>query len=510
MSARSHSGRAASRFSLAMSLRLSNQTLRLLPTNVARPTYDRAATKIGVAHIGPGAFHRAHQAVFLDDLLRHDSAWGISAIALQSTRARDALGPQDGFFSLTTLGGSSSIRVIGSIKEVIAAQLERERALNRLANQSTLVITVTVTEKGYCLNAQGDLDISNPGVRSDLERARAPQSLVGTLVESLRRRKANGLRAPVIVSCDNLASNGRLLARAVCQFAGEIDAELARWIANEVRFPSTMVDCITPAADEAFLARVHKSLGLQDRGAVQREEFAQWVIEDSLGEWSAQWGGAGVTLVKDVAPFEQAKLRLLNGAHSALAYIGLLRGFETVAAAMADPPLANFIARLLREDIAPTVAGSEIELESYIAMIERRFRSPEIDHKLAQIAWDGSQKLPIRILSTVQEALRARQPIARLSIAIAAWMHFIRNAARSGAAIVDPFEAKLREIGQRCNGDEDDVEHFISLKSVFSELTFEARFISSLKVAYSVLAAPGRPHASIDFAEIDHRLGEGA
>ena len=339
--------------------RLSDATLASLPPQVARPAYDRARTRIGVVHFGPGAFHRAHQAFYFDRMLAADPGLAISAVSLRSDAVRAALAPQDGLYSLIEREAEPTIRVIGAIREVLTAPSDPQAVLSRLADPNVRLVTATVTEKGYGLTPAGDLDLSHPQVQADLARPPAPQTLVGWLIAGLKQRQARaGGGGLTVLSCDNLSGNGGLLRGASLQFAQACgEAELARWIEGEVRFPDSMVDSITPATDEPLRREAQARLGLSDAWPIQRERFVQWVIGGDLGPDAEIFASAGVTLAADVAPFERAKLRLLNGAHSTLAYIGLRLGHQTVAQAMGDARLAAFVDALMREDIAPFADG---------------------------------------------------------------------------------------------------------------------------------------------------------
>jgi fructuronate reductase len=456
---------------------------------VRRPGYDRSAIGIGIVHIGPGAFHRAHQAVYVDDLLVSDPRWAISAVSLKSPGTRDALAPQDGLYTLSILDEYPSMRVVGALKEMLVAPEAPELVAARLAQPRVRVVTITVTEKGYQLDGAGNLDLASAAIRADLARPDAPRTLVGTLVEALRSRRAAGARPLTIISCDNLPENGIRLRRAVCQFAAEVDPDLARWIEAEARFPRTMVDSITPATDDALRMRVAQTLGFEDRWPIQRESFVQWVLEDNLGSGGPDWQSVGVTVTSDVTSYERAKIRLLNGAHSTLAYLGLLRDHETVFEAVADAPLANFVGDLMSMDILPTLhAPAGLDLDNYAQTIFRRFRNPEIRHNLAQIAWDGTQKLPIRILATIEDALRIGRPIDRLCVPIAAWMHFVRRASLEGRQLVDPLADRLTSIGIRCRKvAAADVRRFLEIGSMFGTLSSNPNFVRAVEFAYMSL-----------------------
>jgi fructuronate reductase len=483
--------------------RLSAATLGGLPPDVARPGYDRTATRIGVVHFGPGAFHRAHQAFYFDRMLAHDPGLAISAVSLRSDAVREALAPQDGLYSLTEREAQPTIRVIGALREVLTAPADPHAVLARLADPAVRFVTATVTEKGYCLTPPGDLDTDHPDIRHDLARGgAAPRSLVGWLVEGLGRRRAAGLPGLTALSCDNLSGNGARWRRAVLQFArARGEAELARWIEGEVGFPDSMVDAITPATDEALRAEAQWRLGLADAWPIQRERFVQWVLGANLGADAESFRAAGVTLSGDVAAFERAKLRLLNGAHSTLAYVGLRLGFSTVSEAMADARLAGFAEALMRRDIAASLEpAAGLDLTGYISEILARFRNPAIVHQLSQIAWDGSQKLPFRLLETVAEALAAGRPADRLAIGAAAWMLFVRTRAREGVALVDPLAEQLAQIGLACEGEPArDVARFLGLANVFPPgLATDVRFREALAGAYAALDRDPQAALAVD------------
>ncbi|HTX23347.1 MAG TPA: mannitol dehydrogenase family protein [Steroidobacteraceae bacterium] len=475
--------------------RLSERTLHAARAGVAVPDYARETVRVGVVHFGPGAFHRAHQAFYFDRLLRADRRWGICAVSLRSTGVRDALAPQDGLYALAELGEESRVSIIGALREVRVAPAEAQAIFARLESPQTRLVTITVTEKGYGLDSRARLDANRPEIAHDLGSPRAPHSLIGWLAEALRRRRDRGLAPFVVVSCDNLPDNGPTLRNAVVEFAQRFDRDLAAWIRGEVAFPRTMVDSITPASDASLRRRIEQATGLQDAWPVQREAFTQWVVERSAQLPEADWEAAGLTLAADVDRYERAKLRLVNGAHSTLAYIGLLRGRATVNETMADAPLARFVERLMREDVAPSLARSESAATvRYIDAILRRFRNPELRHLLSQIAWDGSKKLPLRLLPTVQEAMTAGRPILRLAVPLAAWMRFVVRQAKGGVPIVDPDADRLEQVGRACTGEARlDVAHFLRLEQVFPQtLTASERFVAAVVSAYESLRHPAR------------------
>src|SRR5580698_573327 len=448
----------------------------------------------GILHFGPGAFHRVHQAWFVDKLLADDARWSISGVSLRSPEVRDALTPQDGLYTLAILDEHTSYRVVGSLREILVAREDPENVLARLSAPTTRVVTITVTEKGYCLDAAGNLDTTHADIQSDLRLPHRPTSLIGYLVEGLRRRCTEGAGPLTVISCDNLIDNGARLARAVGQLAELREPGLAHWIEDHASFPRTMVDSITPATTDELRSRVKGVLGMEDRWPVQRESFVQWVLEDRLAVGGPDWASAGVTLTDDVAGYDHAKLRLLNGAHSSLAYLGLLAGHETVAEAMRDERLCSLVTVMMKEDVRPTLrAPRGLDLNAYIDAILRRFRNPAIRHALAQIAWDGSQKLPIRLLGTIRDNLEAGRSIERLCVPVAGWMHFVRRQAARGERVTDPLAERLFEVGRACqNQSRLDMPAFLGLGTVFPErLVQDATFTNALAEAYDELAVEG-------------------
>jgi fructuronate reductase len=461
----------------------------LAARDVRVPTYDRDRIGSGAIHFGPGAFHRAHQASYLDDALAQDPRWGIVEVALHNAAVRDALAPQDRLYTLAVLDETPAMRVIGAIKEILVAPEAPAAVSQRLADPQVALVTSTVTEKGYCLAADGGLDFAHPEIAHDLAHPDTPRTLIGYLCNGLARRRTQRLPPPNVVSCDNLSDNGPRLQRAVVELARRRDPDLARWIEAEVPFPRTMVDSITPATDDTLRTRVAARLGVTDAWPIQREAFSQWVIEDCMRGAQPDWAALGVTISPDVAGFERAKLRLLNGAHSSLAYLGLIAGHDTVAQAMNDATIASFVRRLMIEDLAPAVVAPRgLNVPEYIESVLRRFRNPAVSYQLAQIAGDSSQKLPFRLLGTVLDAIEAQRPLDRLCLPIAAWFHFVCRKARGRERLNDPLAQQLLDIGSACSGDAaHDVGAFLTLSIFPRELQQSAEFVAALRRAYAQL-----------------------
>lgn len=478
---------------MASRVRLSQTTLASLPPGIATPAYDRAAVLPGIVHFGPGAFARAHLASYVEMLLPRDPRWGMAGVALRTGAQGHALAQQDFLYTLAELDEPARYRVLGVLKDYTIAPTDRARAFAHLDHPAARLITITVTEKGYSLDAAGALDLSHPDIAHDLADPAAPVSLIGWLAEGLSRRRMKDLLPLVLMSCDNVASNASKLRRAVLAFAGALGRhDLAAWIETEVRFPATMVDSITPATDDALRARVAAAIGLEDAAPVQRESFAQWVIEDDLGPDAPDLAAVGAQLTGDVHAYEQAKLRLLNGAHSALAYIGLQRGHATVGEAIRDPQLGGFVERLMREDIAATLKPTRgLDIPDYIGALLHRLRNPAVTHRLVQIAADGSLKLPYRFLEPIADLLAAGRLVMRLSVPVAAWMRFVYGAAQRGETLNDPMATRLLTVGKACTGSgAADVPRFLALGEVFPrDLARERRFNAALVSAYDSLAA---------------------
>jgi fructuronate reductase len=445
--------------------------------------------------MGPGIFHRAHQAVYIDDVLTRQKDWAICGISLNSATVRNILKYQDFLYTLAILDREISFRIIGAIKDVLVAPRQPQQVLRLLSTPDIKILSLTITEKGYCLDVGGNLDVDHPAIRRDLSSPSAPASAIGYIARSLELRRNAGVRPYTVVSCDNLSENGIRLARAVRQYAAQFSPDLAKWIEDEVRFVCTMVDSITPYSDDTLKSRVAGALSVADGWPVQREAFTQWVIEDDFTLGRPDWEPFGVIMTRNVGAFEQAKLRLLNAAHSALAYLGLLAGFDTVYEAMGEEKFARYLHDMMTGEILPGLAPPPgLDLPGYRDAILRRFRNPVIKHLLSQIALDGSQKLPIRVLGTISDNLAAGRPIGRLCLIVAAWMRFAQARAAQGAPIEDPLAKEIARAARHPTGDGAAVDDFLALRTVFPN-TLKARpdFRDGLRAAYLSLGKGRRP-----------------
>jgi len=483
--------------------RLSLATLGGLPPAIARPGYDPGRTGVGIVHLGIGAFHRAQTAVYTDDALAQEAGdWGICGVSLRSPDARDRLAPQDGLYtSVEKSPRGIGRRVIGSVREVLFLGDERERIQRRLAAAATRIVSLTVTEKGYCHDpATGRLNFAHPDIVHDLAEPGEPLSAVGQIVAALAERRANNARAFTVLCCDNLPHNGALLAGLVVALAGQRDAALARWIEVSASFPSTMVDRIVPATTERDIADNDRALELHDAAPVVHEPFKQWVIEDRFVGGRPAWERAGVQFVSDVAPFEAMKLRLLNASHSAFAYLGYLAGHEFIYQVAAQPAFVAFMRALMRDEVAPTLKlPARTDVAAYQDALVERFANPALPHRTQQIAMDGSQKLPQRLLGTVRDNLAAGRKIDLLALAVAGWMRYAAGIDETGGEIKvsDPMAPELARIAAAHRADPRALgKALLGVRAIFGQdLPDDSRFATAVTDWLELLYAEGAARA---------------
>ena len=414
-----------------------------VPPGVARPGYEPAAHGVGIVHLGLGAFHRTHGAVHTDDALAAEGGdWRIAGVSLRSAAVADALGPQNGLYTLLVRGPEGvSARVVGSLARAIAEPRRPGATLAAMTDPRVRIVSLTITEKAYGIErATGAVVPDHPAIGPDLARPRSPRGAAGLLVEALRLRREAGAEPFTVLSCDNLPENGALLRAGALDFAGRVDPGLRDWIAASVAFPSTMVDRITPAPSDETRAEARRITGLTDLAAVETEPFSQWVIEDRFPAGRPAWEAGGAVVVAEVAPFERMKLGMLNGAHSLIAYAGVLLGLRFVRDAMGDPAVAALVRRHLAAAAATLDPLPGVDLRDYAEALLARFANPAIAHETAQIAMDGTQKLPQRLFAPALVAIERGQDVRPFTFATAVWM---RHAA-GGGPLSDPREAEIR------------------------------------------------------------------
>jgi fructuronate reductase len=417
-------------------MRLSPSTIEQLPEQIVLPGYDRDKHTIGIVHFGIGAFHRAHMAVYTDDVLAAEGGdWRILGVSLRSGSVRDQMSPQGGLYSLVERSAQASkVRIIGAVADVLVASEERERVVNALASAGTHIVSFTITEKGYCRAPDGSLDFALADSRS----------AYSYLAEAFARRRDSGLSGLTLLSCDNLAANGAQLHRLMAQYLEATAPDVRAWFDENCACPSTMIDRIVPATTQTDRAEVEALLGVQDAAAVVTEPFTQWVIEDKFAGPRPAWEKHGAQITSNVSAFETAKLRMLNGAHSALAYLGLQRGHEFVHEAVADAELVALINRLMRDEAAPSLVPADgQDLSQYADALITRFKNPALNHKLIQIAMDGSQKIPQRWLETLAYHQQAGRQCPAILEALAAWIMHIRGDKHD---VDDPMRDDFQEL----------------------------------------------------------------
>jgi fructuronate reductase len=456
---------------------LSLATLGDLPAAVARPAFDPARLRTGIVHLGLGNFHRTHQAVFTEDAIaKAGGDWGIIGVSLMRPDTPRALAPQNNLYTLEILGDERRYRVMGVLRRSLTASDDATAIVDALASRDTHIVTLTVTEKGYCLGNGGALDFEHPDIRHDLAHPDDPRSAIGWLVRGLAARKTARGGELTIIACDNLPDNGGKLARATLAFARAIDPTLAPWIADCVRFPCTMVDCIVPATDASCRERVDAALRLHDNAPVMREAFAQWVIEDRFAGPRPRWEEAGVEIITDVAPLERLKLHVLNASHSALAYLGIPRGHRFVREAIADAELSRFVDALIDSEVAPALAP--LDVNSYWRSVRARFANRSLDHRLEQIAEDGSVKLAQRVFPLLVANVHSGAPHERLAAIVRAWLDFARK-----GSVKDPARERLAAWAESGGG----IENALDDPALFPDA-----FRSDARVRQAILSSPIR------------------
>jgi len=495
-------------------VRLHPARLQALAPDVARPAYDRGALRAGIVHLGLGAFARGHLAAVNEAAIHAsgDPRWGICGVSLRQADTRDALAPQDGLYTLALRSSDAEGRpqarlaVIGCLLETLVAPEDPQAVLARIASPYTRIVSLTVTEKGYCHDpASGALNLAHPDIVHDLGQPLAPRSTIGFLVWGLQRRRAAGLGPVTLLSLDNLPSNGHLLRGLVLAFAAQVDARLAEWIGQACTFPCSMVDRIVPRTTDEDRAAVAQALGMTDAWPVQAEPFLEWVVEDHFAADRPDWAAGGARFAAEAAPFETLKLRMVNGAHSALAYLSVMAGWATVDQAVAQPALRRYLADLMRTEIAPTLpALPGLDLAAYQERLLQRYANPALRHQTRQIAMDGSQKMPQRLLGTVRARLAADRPITGLALALAGWLHFLRGVDQAGRRypIEDPLAETLAQRLTRAEAAACDAppgpaaalawaREMTALAAVFGDLGGDARFVREVAQAAQSLRTLG-------------------
>lgn len=497
---------------------LTPTALAHLPPEVQRPRYERSELRPGIVHLGLGSFARAFLGVFNEAAIHAggDPRYGIVGVSLRSPAIRDALAPQQGLYTVARRDADAEgrprqrLQVIGNLLGVRVAPENPGAVLDAIAAPATRIVSLTVTEKGYAHDpASGRLREDHPDIAHDLREPDAPRSAVGFIVHGLARRRRGGHGPVTLMSLDNLPHNGRTLQGLVLAFARRVEPALAVWIERDCTFPNSMVDRIVPATTEADRAQVDAALGFHDAWPVPAEPYLDWVVEDRFAAGRPDWHLGGARCVADASAWEQLKLRAVNGSHSALAYLGAMAGWRTVDEAVAQPPMRAYLQAMLTEEVRHTLPPlPSLDFGSYVQGLLDRFANPALAHRLQQIAMDGSQKLPQRLLATIGQRLAAGLPIARLALAVAAWMHYLRGIDEWGRPypIDDPLAGALAAARGEAESQptlRDRVAAFSHFAPVFGELAGHATLVDALTKALASLQTVGVRTTLARWAQVD-------
>ena len=472
---------------------------KLLTAKATLPTYDRSKLVSRIVHLGFGAFHRAHQAVYADILAaEHGSDWGYTEVNLIGGEQQIAdLNHQDNLYTVAEMSADAwTARVVGVVKEALHAQVDGlETVLAKMCEPQVAIVSLTITEKGYCHSpATGQLMLDHPFIAADLQNPHQPKSAPGVVVEALARRKAAGLPAFSVMSCDNMPENGHVMRNVVCAYARAVDAGLADWIESHVTFPSTMVDRIVPAVTPETLDKIEQLTGVRDPAGVACEPFRQWVIEDNFVAGRPAWEKAGAELVSDVIPFEEMKLRMLNGSHSFLAYLGYLAGYQHINDCMGDENYRRAAHDLMLKEQAPTLKVQNVDLARYADLLIARYTNPALRHRTWQIAMDGSQKLPQRMLDSVRWHLADNSRFMLLALGVAGWMRYVGGVDEQGNAIevCDPLLPVIQAAVAQSEEGESRVKALLAIEAIFGkDLPLEGKFVDQVINAYLSLLSKG-------------------
>ncbi len=465
-------------------VQLKQENLHRLADEIARPSYDRSKVRAGIVHIGVGGFHRSHEAFYTDALMNDSdgSDWGICGVGLRDADRKigDILKAQDYLYTLIVKHPQGKLEtcVIGSLIDFMLGCDDPGAVIDRMASADTKIVSLTITEGGYNFNpATGEFDFGNPDVRHDLENPSRPKTVFGYLTAALKKRRAQGLAAATIQSCDNIQHNGDMTRKMVLAFAYRQDADLARWIESEVCFPNAMVDRITPVTTAADIAYLRKEMGVQDQWPVTCEPFTQWVIEDNFSNGRPSWEKVGAQFVPDVTPYEKMKIRLLNAGHSVLGMLGSIHGHKTIDGCVADPLFASYLRRFMDAEATPVLDPVEgVDLEAYKDSLIERFGNPHIKDSVARICLESSAKLPKFLIPTITENLARGGSIKYATLVIAAWCFYSDKGVDQHGAGLDIVDVMKDELHQAAKGTPDDTLSFLKLESVFGSLIHNEQF----------------------------------
>ncbi len=477
---------------------LSATTLGSLPPEVSPAAYDRSTITPSIVHFGVGGFHRAHEAMYLDALMRDGTAleWGICGIGAlpQDRRIIDTLAAQDGLYTLVVKhpDGHREPRVIGSIVEVMFAPDDPQAVVDRLADPRTRIVSLTITEGGYLVNqVTGEFDADDPGIRADLAEGAVPRTVFGYVVAALAQRRAAGATPFTVVSCDNLPGNGDVARRMMTAFARLKDPGLADWMDEHVAFPNSMVDRITPVTAPEDIERLASEFGVQDGWPVICEPFTQWVLEDRFTDGRPPLEDAGVQLVDDVVPYELMKLRLLNASHQALCYLGYLSGYRYAHEVCQDPLFVDFLLAYMEREGSPTLPEVPgVDLDRYRHQLIERFANPEVRDTLARLCAESSDRIPKWLVPVIRHNLATGGEIERSALVVASWARYAEGVDEQGNPIEIVDRIKDRVMAAAARQAEDKLA-FIRDRDLFGALVDDQRFTEAYAAALDSLHTKG-------------------
>ncbi|MGN6303719.1 MAG: mannitol dehydrogenase family protein [Mesorhizobium sp.] len=479
-----------------MTTKLSLSNLASLPVAVARPRYDRAGLEAGILHFGVGNFHRAHQAVYLDDLfnlgLGHDWALVGAGVFEGEKAGREKLARQDWLTTVVEQDeGHMSARVTGAMIDFITPG-DGASIIERLADPSIKIVSLTITEGGYFIDpASGRFDPTHPDIVADARNIAAPRTVFGIILAGLVRRRADGIVPFTVMSCDNIPHNGRVTADGVVGLARLVDEDLAAWVRDTVAFPNAMVDRITPATSERERKILADDFGVEDAWPVFCEPFRQWVLEDRFTDGRPPLEKVGVQFVPDVSPYEQMKIRILNGGHAAIAYPAGLMDIHFVHEAMAEPLVRGFLEKVEREEIIPTVPPvPDTSLQDYYQLIEKRFSNPKIGDTVRRLCLDGSNRQPKFIIPTIADRLKAGKGAAGLALESALWCRYCFGTTDSGA-VIEPNDPNWDRMQATAREARDDPSAWLAMEDIYGEVGRSASFAAAFAKALDALWKDG-------------------
>ena len=492
---------------------LNQQSLAQLPSHVDTPTYDRSAVKAGIVHIGVGGFHRAHQAVYVNELLKTPGSeqWGICGVGLlEGNRGlRDILKQQDYLYTLTVRHPDGTIdnKVIGSMIDFLFAPEDKQAVINKLAHSDTKIVSLTITEGGYNFNpATGEFDYSNPDIINDINNPNYPITAFGYITAALKLRKEQGLGAFTVQSCDNIQHNGNVTRKMLLAFATEQDKDLSEWIEQNVSFPNAMVDRITPVSKKSDIDYVVDAYGVSDEWPITCESFTQWVIEDTFSDSRPNWDVVGAQFATDVTPYETMKIRLLNAGHSVLGLLGSIHGYGAIDETVSDELFATYLRAFMDKEVTPNLEPLEgIDLESYKDTLIERFANPNIKDSLARICSESSAKLPKFLIATINENLVQGRDVSLATLVIATWCLYSDKGLSENGEKLEIQDAMHKELNSYAQETQTSPIAFLKLTSLFGKLEHNETFTAEYKKSIAALYAPNSKIKAIMQAVLDQK-----